>query len=60
MLDLNEALRDFSDPLVLFIASLFVLSEVLNAAGITAGIGLPLALVFLAVALLYVPLIWPF
>lgn len=39
VLPLTEALAGFSDPIVLFIASLFVLSEALDATGITAWIG---------------------
>jgi di/tricarboxylate transporter len=39
VLPIGAALAGFSDPLVLFIASLFVLSEALNATGITAWIG---------------------
>lgn len=39
VLGLGEALSGFSDPIVLFIASLFVLSEALDATGITAWIG---------------------
>ena len=39
VLTLEQALSGFSDPIVLFIASLFVLSEALDATGITAWIG---------------------
>ncbi|GAA1978802.1 hypothetical protein GCM10009718_14360 [Isoptericola halotolerans] len=39
VLTLGEALDGFSDPIVLFIASLFVLSDALDATGITAWIG---------------------
>jgi len=39
VLSLDEALTGFSDPIVLFIATLFVLSEALDATGITAWIG---------------------
>lgn len=39
VLPLDEALQGFSDPVVLFIASLFVLSDALDATGITAWIG---------------------
>ena len=39
VLPLDESLAGFSDPIVLFIASLFVLSEALDATGITAWIG---------------------
>ncbi|WP_435736248.1 SLC13 family permease [Cellulosimicrobium sp. PMB13] len=39
VLPLDEALGGFSDPIVLFIASLFVLSEALDSTGITAWIG---------------------
>ncbi|WP_461170649.1 SLC13 family permease [Arthrobacter sp. Z1-15] len=44
VLTLNEALQGFSDPITLFIASLFVLSEALDATGITAWIGQQLEL----------------
>ena len=36
VLDLNQALVGFGDPAVLFIASLFVVSETLDATGVTA------------------------
>ncbi len=39
VLPLAEALQGFSDPVVLFIAALFVLSDALDATGITAWIG---------------------
>jgi di/tricarboxylate transporter len=39
VLDLNQALAGFGDPVVLFIASLFVVSESLDATGITAWAG---------------------
>jgi di/tricarboxylate transporter len=39
VLDLDEALAGFGDPTVLFIASLFVVSEALEAAGVTAWVG---------------------
>ena len=39
VLSLAESLQGFSDPITLFIASLFVLSEALDATGITAWIG---------------------
>lgn len=39
VLGLDEALSGFSDPIVLFIASLFILSEALDITGITAWIG---------------------
>ncbi|MFC8923981.1 SLC13 family permease [Cellulosimicrobium sp. NPDC057127] len=39
VLPLGDALAGFSDPIVLFIASLFVLSEALDSTGITAWIG---------------------
>ncbi len=39
VLTLGEALAGFSDPITLFIASLFVLSEAMDATGITAWIG---------------------
>ncbi|MCP2264389.1 SLC13 family permease [Promicromonospora thailandica] len=39
VLPLGEALGGFSDPIVLFIATLFVLSEALATTGITAWIG---------------------
>jgi di/tricarboxylate transporter len=39
VLDLHQALAGFGDPAVLFIASLFVVSESLDATGITAWIG---------------------
>ncbi|MFI2569771.1 SLC13 family permease [Cellulosimicrobium funkei] len=39
VLPLDEALGGFSDPIVLFIASLFVLSEALDSTGVTAWIG---------------------
>jgi di/tricarboxylate transporter len=39
VLDLNQALAGFGDPAVLFIASLFVVSESLDATGITAWAG---------------------
>src|SRR6187200_2292747 len=39
VLDLNQALAGFGDPTVIFIASLFVVSEALDATGITAWLG---------------------
>ncbi len=39
VLDLNQALAGFGDPAVLFIASLFVVSESLDSTGITAWSG---------------------
>jgi di/tricarboxylate transporter len=43
VLDLNQALAGFGDPAVLFIASLFVVSESLDATGVTAWAGEQLA-----------------
>ena len=39
VLDLNQALAGFGDPTVLFIGSLFVVSEALEASGVTAWAG---------------------
>ena len=39
VLTLNQALAGFGDPTVLFIASLFVVSESLDATGVTAWLG---------------------
>ena len=39
VLELDQALAGFGDPTVLFIASLFVVSEGLNASGVTAWAG---------------------
>jgi di/tricarboxylate transporter len=39
VLDLNQALSGFGDPVVIFIASLFVVSEGLDASGVTAWLG---------------------
>jgi di/tricarboxylate transporter len=39
VLDLNQALAGFGDPSVIFIASLFVVSESLDATGVTAWAG---------------------
>ena len=39
VLDLHQALAGFGDPTVLFIAALFVVSEALDATGITAWAG---------------------
>ncbi|WP_028067642.1 SLC13 family permease [Solirubrobacter soli] len=39
VLDLEQALAGFGDPAVLFIASLFVVSEGLEASGVTAWVG---------------------
>lgn len=39
ILSLNEALAGFGDPTVVFIATLFVVSEALDATGVTAWIG---------------------
>lgn len=39
VLDLDQALAGFGDPTVLFIASLFVVSEALDATGTTAWLG---------------------
>ncbi|MEA5055009.1 MAG: SLC13 family permease, partial [Propionicimonas sp.] len=39
VLDLGEAVAGFGDPTVLFIAALFVVSEALDSAGVTAAVG---------------------
>ena len=39
VLDINQALAGFGDPTVLFIAALFVVSEALDATGVTARAG---------------------
>lgn len=39
VLELNQALAGFGDPTVLFIAGLFVVSEALDATGVTAWVG---------------------
>ncbi len=39
VLDLDQALAGFGDPTVIFIASLFVVSEALDASGVTAWAG---------------------
>src|ERR1700742_1962995 len=39
VLSLEDALAGFGDPTVLFIASLFVVSEALDASGVTAWVG---------------------
>ena len=39
VLDLEQALAGFGDPTVIFIASLFVVSESLDAAGVTSWAG---------------------
>ena len=39
VLDLEQALAGFGDPTVIFIASLFVVSEALDAAGVTSWAG---------------------
>jgi di/tricarboxylate transporter len=39
VLDLNQAFAGFGDPVVLFIASLFIVSESLDATGVTAWTG---------------------
>ena len=39
VLDLDQALAGFGDPTVIFIASLFVVSEALDATGVTAWAG---------------------
>ena len=39
VLDLEQALAGFGDPAVIFIASLFVVSEGLDATGVTAWAG---------------------
>src|SRR5215831_14735389 len=39
VLDLNQALAGFGDPVVIFIASLFVVSEALDATGVTTWVG---------------------
>lgn len=39
IVDLNQALSGFGDPVVIFIASLFVVSEGLDATGVTAWAG---------------------
>src|SRR3954471_9260816 len=43
VLSLEDALKGFGDPTVLFIASLFVVSEALDASGVTAWVGQELA-----------------
>ena len=42
LLTLNQALAGFGDPVVIFIASLFVVSEALDATGVTTWAGLQL------------------
>ena len=39
VLDLGEAFSGFGDPTIIFIASLFVVSEALDAAGVTTWVG---------------------
>ncbi|MBV9920158.1 MAG: anion permease, partial [Pseudonocardia sp.] len=39
VLDLREALSGFGDPVVVFIACLFVVSEALDSTGVTAWVG---------------------
>jgi len=39
VLDLGEAVAGFGDPTILFIAALFVVSEALDATGVTAWVG---------------------
>ncbi len=39
VLDLQQALAGFGDPTVIFIASLFVVSEALDATGVTSWVG---------------------
>ena len=39
VLDLHQALAGFGDPTVIFIAALFVVSEGLDASGVTAWLG---------------------
>lgn len=39
VLSLGEAMAGFGDPTVLFIAALFVVSEALDATGVTAWVG---------------------
>ena len=39
VLDLAEAFKGFGDPTVIFIAALFVVSEALDATGVTAWVG---------------------
>ena len=39
VLDLDEALSGFGDPTVIYIAALFVVSEALDATGVTAWVG---------------------
>ncbi|HZK04264.1 MAG TPA: SLC13 family permease [Actinomycetaceae bacterium] len=39
VLDLGEAFESFGDPTIIFIASLFVVSEALDATGVTAWVG---------------------
>lgn len=39
ILDVNEAFGSFGDPTIIFIASLFVVSEALDATGVTAWVG---------------------
>ena len=41
VLELEQALAGFGDPSVIFIASLFVISEGLDATGVTAWAGQP-------------------
>ena len=39
VLDINEALAGFGDPTVVYIAALFIVSEALDATGVTAWVG---------------------
>ena len=39
VLELEQSLAGFGDPAVIFIASLFVVSEALEASGVTAWVG---------------------
>ncbi|MBV9544229.1 MAG: SLC13 family permease, partial [Chloroflexi bacterium] len=39
LLSLNQALAGFGDPVVIFIATLFIISEALDATGVTTWAG---------------------
>src|SRR5215472_2537273 len=39
LVDLNQAFAGFGDPVIIFIASLFVVSEALDATGVTTWVG---------------------
>src|SRR5215510_5165832 len=39
LVDVNEAFAGFGDPVIIFIASLFVVSEALDATGVTTWVG---------------------